>query len=79
MDVRVGDKLQMKKPHPCGTNVFEVLRIGAAPAAAEKSWCPATSVKRTFARSCAKVPAASSSASQTVSFNYLSERKLCYV
>ena len=44
MDVRVGDKLQMKKPHPCGTNVFEVLRIGAdfknsaAPAAAEKSW-----------------------------------------
>ena len=25
MDVRVGDKLQMKKPHPCGTNVFEVL------------------------------------------------------
>ena len=29
MDVRVGDKLQMKKPHPCGTNVFEVLRIGA--------------------------------------------------
>lgn len=84
MDVRVGDKLQMKKPHPCGTNVFEVLRIGAdfksaAPAAAEKSWCPATSVKRTFARSCAKVPAASSSVSQTVSFYYLSERKLCYV
>ena len=29
MDVRVGDKLQMKKPHPCGTNVFEVMRIGA--------------------------------------------------
>ena len=29
MDGRVGDKLQMKKPHPCGTNVFEVLRIGA--------------------------------------------------
>ena len=69
MDVRVGDKLQMKKPHPCGTNVFEVLRIGAD----FKIRC------RTFARSCAKVPAASSSASQTVSFNYLSERKLCYV
>ena len=75
MDVRVGDKLQMKKPHPCGTNVFEVLRIGAD----FKIRCPATSVKRTFARSCAKVPAASSSASQTVSFYYLSERKLCYV
>ena len=77
MDVRVGDKLQMKKPHPCGTNVFEVLRIGAD----FKIRCTGcgTSVKRTFARSCAKVPAASSSASQTVSFNYLSERKLCYV
>ena len=84
MDVRVGDKLQMKKPHPCGTNVFEVLRIGAdfklrCLGCGRESWCPATSVKRTFARSCAKVPAASSSASQTVSFYYLSERKLCYV
>lgn len=29
MDVRVGDKLLMKKPHPCGSNQFAVLRIGA--------------------------------------------------
>mgnify|MGYP003300767829 CR=1 FL=1 len=29
MDVRIGDKLLMKKPHPCGGNTFEVLRIGA--------------------------------------------------
>ena len=28
MDVRVGDKLQMKKPHPCGANRFDVLRVG---------------------------------------------------
>ena len=28
-DVRVGDKLQMKKEHPCGSTVFSVLRIGA--------------------------------------------------
>ncbi len=28
MDVRVGDVLEMKKNHPCGTNRFEVLRIG---------------------------------------------------
>ena len=27
MDVRVGDKLIMKKNHPCGSNEFEVLRI----------------------------------------------------
>ena len=29
MDVRLGDKLLMKKPHPCGCNIFDVLRIGA--------------------------------------------------
>ncbi len=29
MDVRVGDKLLMKKKHPCGCEIFDVLRIGA--------------------------------------------------
>ncbi len=28
MDVRVGDKLMMKKNHPCGENIFDVLRVG---------------------------------------------------
>lgn len=28
MDVRVGDILEMKKPHPCGEKRFLVLRIG---------------------------------------------------
>ena len=28
MDVGVGDKLIMKKPHPCGSKEFTVLRIG---------------------------------------------------
>ncbi len=28
MDVRVGDRLEMKKKHPCGSNRFAVLRIG---------------------------------------------------
>lgn len=28
MDVRVGDILTMKKPHPCGGSQFEVLRVG---------------------------------------------------
>ena len=28
MDIRVGDILQMKKPHPCGSKQFLVLRIG---------------------------------------------------
>lgn len=27
--ISVGDLLEMKKPHPCGSNVFKVLRIGA--------------------------------------------------
>ncbi len=29
MDVQVGDILTMKKPHPCGSHEWEVLRIGA--------------------------------------------------
>ena len=29
MDVRVGDVLTMKKPHPCGEKRWQVLRIGA--------------------------------------------------
>lgn len=28
MDVRVGDILKMKKPHPCGGTEFDVLRSG---------------------------------------------------
>ena len=28
MDVRVGDRLLLKKPHPCGSRLFLVLRVG---------------------------------------------------
>ena len=28
MDIQVGDRIKMKKPHPCGGNMFTVLRIG---------------------------------------------------
>ena len=28
MDVQVGDRLLLKKPHPCGNSEFEVLRVG---------------------------------------------------
>ncbi len=28
MDVRVGDRILVKKPHPCGSREFEVLRVG---------------------------------------------------
>ena len=28
MEVRVGDRVEMKKPHPCGNKNFLVLRIG---------------------------------------------------
>ena len=28
MDIRIGDELVMKKNHPCGNNVFKVLRSG---------------------------------------------------
>ena len=29
MDIQVGDKLKMKKAHPCGSTEWLVLRIGA--------------------------------------------------
>lgn len=29
MDIKVGDTLVLKKPHPCGSKEWEVLRIGA--------------------------------------------------
>lgn len=29
MDIRVGDILTMKKPHPCGSSRWSVLRVGA--------------------------------------------------
>lgn len=28
MDVRLGDILEMKKPHPCGSKTWLVLRVG---------------------------------------------------
>ena len=28
MDIRAGDKIVMKKPHPCGGSEFAVLRVG---------------------------------------------------
>ena len=28
MDVKVGDRVLMKKPHPCGSSEFTVLRVG---------------------------------------------------
>ena len=28
MDLKVGDIVQMKKPHPCGGNTWKILRTG---------------------------------------------------
>lgn len=28
-DYKLGDKVIMKKPHPCGTNEWEIIRMGA--------------------------------------------------
>ncbi|MCR5204621.1 MAG: DUF951 domain-containing protein [Lachnospiraceae bacterium] len=28
MDIYVGDRLKMKKPHPCGSSEWDVLRVG---------------------------------------------------
>ena len=29
LDVRVGDVIEMRKPHPCGERVWTVVRVGA--------------------------------------------------
>lgn len=29
MEINVGDVLRLKKPHPCGSYLWEVLRVGA--------------------------------------------------
>lgn len=29
IDYNLGDIVEMKKPHPCGTNRFEITRMGA--------------------------------------------------
>ncbi len=28
MELKVGDKIEMKKPHPCGSKEFTLLRLG---------------------------------------------------
>ncbi len=28
MDIQIGDIVTMKKPHPCGSHTWEVLRVG---------------------------------------------------
>ena len=28
MDIKVGDKVILKKSHPCGNSIFSVLRVG---------------------------------------------------
>lgn len=28
MTVKAGDRVEMKKPHPCGSKIFTVLRVG---------------------------------------------------
>ncbi|HKL13395.1 MAG TPA: DUF951 domain-containing protein [Halanaerobiales bacterium] len=27
-DLQVGDRVKMKKPHPCGSNSWKVIRVG---------------------------------------------------
>jgi hypothetical protein len=29
MDIRLGDLVKMRKPHPCGSGLWTVIRVGA--------------------------------------------------
>ena len=48
MKVNVGDRVEMKKPHPCGCKEFEILRIGMdfKIRCTEKLWCHEIKSKR---------------------------------
>lgn len=28
MDLKAGDKIELKKPHPCGNKIFTLIRVG---------------------------------------------------
>lgn len=28
MDLKVGEKIELKKPHPCGNKIFTLIRVG---------------------------------------------------
>ncbi|MBR2109049.1 MAG: DUF951 domain-containing protein [Ruminococcus sp.] len=28
MDLKIGDRVELKKPHPCGCKTFELMRVG---------------------------------------------------
>ena len=51
MDISVGDRVEMKKQHPCGCKTFEILRVGmeatsCAKNAAERLWRPVQRLKK---------------------------------
>ena len=29
LDIRIGDQVRLRKPHPCGGNIWDVTRVGA--------------------------------------------------
>ena len=56
MDVQVGDVIRMKKPHPCGSLEFTVLRVGMdfkikCNGCGREVMIPGSNVKRTSRRS----------------------------
>ena len=40
MDLKVGDVIKMKKSHPCGTNAWELRRVGMDSAEAGRKGVP---------------------------------------
>ena len=51
MNISVGDRVEMKKQHPCGCKTFEILRVGMdfkikCENAAERLWRPVQRLKK---------------------------------
>lgn len=67
IDYRIGDILQMRKPHPCGGYVWEVVRLGAdiglrCSQCGRRVLIPRTTVERRMKKFIERGPEASSGA-----------------
>lgn len=75
MDVQVGDVIMTKKPHPCGANRFDVLRVGMdfkirCQKCGHEIMLPRVKIEKNIKKSCA-VGKSSGKSSLTIRHNFV--------
>ncbi|KJF25611.1 hypothetical protein TZ02_17695 [Clostridium aceticum] len=60
MDLKVGDLVELKKQHPCGSNNFEIVRTGAdfrikCTGCERQLWIPRSNLERRIKKIISKV------------------------